>query len=107
MTAKCILKEYAPQDAADFETGKARFIAAGRMQNAIRQQSALQNQTPPISHIFEANGTAYMDVVCYGGTTLDKLSALPLLQKIELCQTIARTVGYYHRAGYLCLDLKP
>jgi serine/threonine protein kinase len=26
---------------------------------------------------------------------------------MQLCLTITKTVGYYHSAGYLCLDLKP
>ncbi len=107
LTAKCILKEYAPKNPDDFERGKARFLAAGTMQNQIRQQSALNNQTPPVSHIFEANGTAYMDVACFGGTTLDRLVSLTLPQYLAICRTVAKTVGYYHAAGYLCLDLKP
>ena len=107
LSTKCILKEYSPHNADDFEIGKARFIASGKMQNDIRNRSVLNNQTPPVSHIFEANGTAYIDVACYNGTTLDKLNYLTLPQYMALCETIAKTVGYYHKSGYLCLDLKP
>ena len=106
LTTKCILKEYAPHNTDDFEGGKARFLAAGKMQNAIRQKSVLNNQTPPVSHVFEANGTAFIDVSCYNGTTLDKLD-LTLPQYMAICETIAKTVGYYHKSGYFCLDLKP
>ncbi len=106
LVTKCILKEYAPHNADDFEEGKVHFIAAGRMQNMIRQKSVLNNQTPPVSHIFEANGTAFIDVACYNGTTLDRLD-LTLPQYMAICETIAKTAGYYHRSGYLCLDLKP
>ncbi|MBP3798241.1 MAG: serine/threonine protein kinase [Ruminococcus sp.] len=106
LVTKCILKEYAPHNTDDFEVGKARFIAAGKMQNAIRQKSVLNNQTPPVSHVFEANGTAFIAVACYNGTTLDKLD-LTLPQYMAICETIAKTVGYYHKSGYLCLDLKP
>ena len=63
LVTKCILKEYAPHHTDDFEKGMVRFIAAGRMQNMIRQKSVLNNQTPPVSHIFEANGTAFSDEV--------------------------------------------
>ncbi|MCQ2408072.1 MAG: protein kinase [Oscillospiraceae bacterium] len=107
LSAKCILKEYAPQNPDDSARGKARFLDSGRTQNAIRQMSVLNNQTPPVSHIFEANGTAYIDVACFGGTTLDRLKGLSLPHSMEICQTIAKTVGYYHNAGFLCLDLKP
>lgn len=107
LVTKCILKEYAPHNCDDFDAGKARFVASGKMQNAIRNRSVLNNQTPPVSHVFEANGTAYIDVACYNGTTLDKLSSLTLPQYMALCETIAKTVGYYHKSGFLCLDLKP
>ena len=51
--------------------------------------------------------TAYIDVACFGGMTLDKLTGISLLQYMQLCLTITKTVGQYHNAGYLCLDLKP
>lgn len=107
LTTKCILKEYAPADNGATESGKQRFIAAGKRQNEVRQLSALNNQTPPVSHIFEANGTAFIDVTCFGGTTLDKLRELTLLQYMAICLTLAKTVGYYHSSGFICLDLKP
>lgn len=106
LSTKCILKGYSPHNADDFEGGKARFIASGKAQNMIRQKSVLNNQTPPVSHVFEANGTAFIDVSCYNGTTLDKLD-LTLTQYMAICETIAKTVGYYHKSGHLCLDLKP
>ena len=107
LTTKCILKEFSPSDTDDFARKKERFLSSGRMQNDIRQRSVLTNQTPPVSHIFEANGTAFVDVACFGGTTLDKLIALTLPQYMAICRTIAKTVSYYHQAGLLCLDLKP
>lgn len=104
---RCILKEYSPMNGEITDEGKERFIASGRAQNEIRGLSNLNNQTPPVSHIFEADGTAYIDVVCFGGRTLGKLEALSLPQYMAICRTVAKTAGYYHRAGYLCLDLKP
>lgn len=106
LVTRCILKEYSPDDKLS-EQGKERFIHAGEMQNRIRQHSALINQTPPVSHIFEANGNVYIDVACFGGTTFDKLKDLDLPQYMKICLTIAKTVGYYHQSGFLCLDIKP
>ena len=77
------------------------------MQNSIRLLSTLTNQTSPVSRIFEANDTAYIEVVCYGGATLNKLTNLTLPEYVKIIRTIARTVEYYHHAGYLCLDIKP
>ena len=107
LVSKCILKEYAPQNQDDYANGKDRFIASGRMQNNIRQLSALNNQTSPVSFIFEYSGIPFIDVSCYGGSTLSRLDNLTLKQYMEICLTIARTIGYYHKSGYLCLDVKP
>lgn len=107
LVTKCILKEFSPQNSNDFDIKKSRFITSGKMQNDIRNRSLLNNQTPPVSHVFEANGTAFIDVACYNGTTLDKLDKLDLPQYMAICETIAKTVGNYHKSDYLCLDLKP
>lgn len=107
LVTKCILKEYSPPNDDTFEDGKLRFINSGKTQNKIRQLSSLNNHTPPVSRIFEANGTAFIDVACYNGTTLNKLDDLTLSQYMKICRTIAKTVGYYHKSRYLCLDLKP
>ena len=116
LTSTCILKEYAPHDIDNFTSeektkryaqGKTRFLTAAKMQNSIRQLSTLTNQTSPVSRIFKANGTAYIEVVCYGGATLSKLTNLTLPEYTEIIRTIAKTVEYYHHAGYLCLDIKP
>ena len=126
LVSKCILKEYSPDKTLtdeEFENGKLRFIASGRTQNDIRQLSVLNNQTPPVSHIFEIespnistnekntlenqNKSAFIDVACYNGTTLNKMTGLSLLEYMEIIRTIANTIGYYHQAGYLCLDIKP
>ena len=84
LMTKCILKEYAPRNTEDIEVGKARFINAGRTQNAVRQKSVLSNQTPPVSHVFEASGTAFIDVACYNGTSLQKLTELTLPQNMSI-----------------------
>lgn len=122
LVSRCILKEYAPdnadtvrnedgslysKDIEAFTAGKDRFKKAAKMQNSIRQMSMLVNQTPPVSHLFEANNTAYVEVSCYNGTTLDKAGNIGLLQYIEIARTIAKTVSYYHKSGLMCFDLKP
>lgn len=107
ITTKCILKEYDPIDRENYDKGKLRFVDSGRRQNDIRNLTTLQNQVPPVRYVFETEDAAYADIACYGGATLDKITGLTLLQYIEICLTIAKTVNYYHKAGFLCLDLKP
>lgn len=107
LEANCILKAYNPHNGEFSEKGKQRFIDSAKRQNSIRQHCCLTNQTPPVINIFEANGTAYIDVSCYSGTTLDRLGDLPLSEYMRIYRTVANTVKYYHQAGYLCLDIKP
>lgn len=122
ITTACILKEYNPAGMAvsrnedlsltcssneDFRNGMKRFLQSGYRQNEIRQRTNMRNQTPPVSRIFEANGTAYIDVTCYDGTTLDKLTGLTLAEYTEILLSAAKNVSACHSSGCLCLDLKP
>lgn len=105
ITSKCILKQSLKSElSAD---GEPHFIRTAIMQNNIRHVESLTNQTPPVNCIFEANGKTFTDIVIYNGDTLDNLNDLTLRQYMAICSTIAKTVGYYHEAGHLCLDLKP
>ena len=90
-----------------FVLGKEKFINSGKRQNDLRMIGDLTNETPYLQNIFEFNNTAYLDVVKYEGTTLDKVSNLTLVDKMKLCLSICKLVKTYHQNGYLCLDLKP
>lgn len=100
MTSKCILKQYQGNDIEG-------FIASVRMQNEIRQISSVANSIPPIIHILKTEVGVFVETAYYNGTTLDKCRDLSLLQNMEICLAIARVIRQHHKAGYLCLDLKP
>lgn len=118
----CILKEYNPSglniirnedaslscdDTDEFKNGMERFLQSGIHQNEIRQKINMRNQTPPVSRSFRANGTAYSDVTCYDGDTLDRLTDLSLTEYTRIIISAAKNVSAYHSASLLCLDLKP
>ncbi|MBE6842936.1 MAG: serine/threonine protein kinase [Ruminococcus sp.] len=118
----CILKEYNPagldisrnddlsldcKQEEEFHNGMKRFISSGYMQNNIREKLNMRNQTPPVSNIFEANKTAYIDVVCFDGASLDKLTELSPTEYTEIMLAVSKNVSAYHDSGCLCLDLKP
>lgn len=120
--SRCILKEYNPSnlkiirnndgflycdDNIEFENGMKRFILSGHKQNDVRSNKNMCNQTPPVTHIFEANGTAYIDVSCYDGNTLDKFTNLSLSEYTEILLAISKNISAYHSSDCLCLDLKP
>ena len=107
LKSRCVLKEYAPQDGQKDADCRERCVKAAHVQNDIRRVPGLMNRTPPVYRIFEAEGTVCCEVVCYGGTTLDRLAGLDLPRCIRICEAIARTAEYYHKAGYWCLDIKP
>ncbi|MBR5618937.1 MAG: hypothetical protein IKW76_04325, partial [Clostridia bacterium] len=120
---RCIIKEYCPAqmnlcrlpdgtltvDADDrpmFEEGREQFLRACSRQNAIRNEDSLTNAAAPLLQTFSANGTVYAQVLRFEGDTMDRMQ-LTLLQKTELCISIAKWMDTYHRNGMLCLDLKP
>ncbi len=120
---RCIIKEYCPAqmdlcrlpdgtltvDADDrprFEEGCEQFLHACRRQNTIRNEDSLTNAASPLLQTFSANGTVYAQVLRFEGDTMDRMQ-LTLLQKAELCVSIAKWIDTYHRNGLLCLDLKP
>lgn len=105
ITSKCILKQALKSELS--AEGELHFMRTAVMQSNIQHIEHLTNQTPPVNCTFEAGGKVFTDVAAYNGTTLDKLNDLTLRQYMAICLTIAKTVGYYHEAGYLCLDLKP
>ncbi|HAG13376.1 MAG TPA: serine/threonine protein kinase [Ruminococcus sp.] len=108
---KCILKQSrsvtdAWRDENDLNA-QSHYLRTAQTQHHIRQIAHLMNQTPPVNNTFEVNGKGFIDVAAYNGNTLDKLPNLTLPQYMEICLAAAKTVRYYHEAGFLCLDLKP
>lgn len=108
---KCILKQSRTDVTAlrdeEFLKSQPHYLRTAQIQHNIRRIAHLTNQTPPVNYTFEVNGKGFIDVAAYNGNTLDNLPDLTLPQYMEIFLAIAKTAGYYHEAGYLCLDLKP
>ncbi len=124
MQSKCIVKEYCPasvqmfreangslscsaQFVEKYEDGKKRFKEGGYRENELRNVQGLSNLVPEIRGCFEQNNTVYLDVIHHEGVTYNQLIDEPLLNKMRICLSIAKLVDRFHKAGYLCLDIKP
>lgn len=119
-----IIKEYCPlnitvirdsdgalvckeSDLDRFKRGMENFVVGGKYQNELRNKVRLQNEIPFLSGCYSANNTVYLEVAPFYGKTLENIQDLTLLQRMQICLAVAKLIGQYHAAGYLCLDIKP
>lgn len=97
-----------PEEQEAFNDGLKRFRAGYKKQSEIRRNiKELRNETTNIQDIFSANGTDYIDMTLFTGMTYEKVAESSLYDIAKRIRTIARTIGCYHKAGYLHLDIKP
>ena len=90
-----------------FSDVKRQFEISGATQNDIRNIPGLTNLVPPILDRIHSNNTVYLDVMNFDGETWENKKGLSLLEKIQICLSVAKAVKRIHDAEHLCLDLKP
>lgn len=122
--AKCVIKEYYPVNIliernADgrlicckaeidkFNRGKERFISSVERQVKLRNIGEATNQIFYVLDCFEANGTSYVVVPQYSGSTYSDNGEIDLYNRIKICKSVAEYINNCHKEGYLCLDIKP
>lgn len=94
-------------DRADYESGLDRFRSAYILQRDIRRDEQLKNSTSSIQGVFDANGTAYIDMTDMAGQTYSRAEEPSLYELLRRMKALAAVIGNYHRAGFLHLDIKP
>ena len=97
----------APEEQDDFDTGLAHFQAGYEKQLSIRRMSELRNSTSNVQTVFEANGTYYIDMTLFTGSTYSEIREKSLYDLCRRMKAVAQVVGNYHKAGFLHLDIKP
>ena len=60
-------------DRAEFEAGLVRFREGHAKQRELRLDSDLKNTTSNIQAIYCANGTEYIDMTCFAGSSYEKV----------------------------------
>ncbi len=90
-----------------FELIKTHFEESGGTQSELRKIQSLTNLIPPILAQIHANNTVYLDVINFEGDTWERKNDLSFIDQIKICLSTAKSVERIHKAGYLCLDLKP
>ncbi len=90
-----------------FVSGLLRFENGYKKQLGIRKIDETKNTTGNVQGIYKGNGTEYIDMACFNGTTYDKIQETSLYDLLRRIRTITQTVKHYHGNGYLHLDLKP
>ena len=122
--SKCVIKEYYPQALAlnraedgnilcpssakeKYEAGKTLFYAAISSQTKLRNTDETGNQTFFVLDKFESNNTYYVVMPMFIGRTYRDNKGLSLYDRVRVCKSVADYAWRCHKAGYLCLDIKP
>ncbi len=126
----CVIKEYDPKnldltkkDNGEFDLSRINekdldkylkglnsFIESAEKQKRIRNgYTELTNSTIPITDIVRLNDMAYVFMPKFYGKTYEEISTEDenLLDLLTRTKSIAKFIGYYHKAGLLHLDIKP
>jgi len=90
-----------------FAAGLTRFQAGYEKQLSIRRMSELRNCTSNVQTVFEANGTRYIDMTLFTGSTYSEIREQSLYDLCRRMKAVAQVVRNYHKAGFLHLDIKP
>ena len=102
---------YIPDDCqTKFDEEIKRFEQAYKKQATLRLNSDLTNSTTNIQGIHFANKTLYIEMTLSAGATYrieNQATDSTLYDFLRRMRSLATVVGYYHKAGYLHLDIKP
>lgn len=96
-----------PEEQDAFDTGLERFQSGHESQLDLRQTDELRNSTSNIQNIFDANGTRYIDMTLFTGSTYSDIHEQSLYDLCKRMKAVTQVVGNYHKAGLLHLDIKP
>ena len=84
-----------------------RFHNGADKQLAFRLTDDLKNTVSNVQGIYHANGTVYIDMTFFNGSTYDQIEEKNLYDLLRRMKALAQHIGHYHNRGYLHLDIKP
>lgn len=93
------------QDA--YQAGMDRFLAGACNIRDLRRCDGLQSSLCEILRVFPANGTVYLDMPLSEGIVYACVQEVSLEHLLRRIRALTAIVEKIHKAGLLCLDLKP
>ncbi len=94
-------------DKPAFDYGLEQFVKGCEMQKSLRLNEELKNFTCNVQGMYYGNGTQYLDTSFFSGSTYEYVNESSLYNLMNRMKTLAKVIGYYHKNGFLHLDIKP
>ena len=92
---------------AMFEEESESFVKAAILQFEIHNEEDLTNFISDIEVVYELNNTLYSVTGIVSGKSYDKIESENITSILKVGKALSQAISYYHKKGYLNLDIKP
>ena len=89
-----------------FEYYKHKLFEAYNLQLEFHNSDETGNYTSDAETMVEAYSTLYVIMNKVVGSSYDKIVPKNIIDVLEVCKSVATVIGFYHKKGYLHLDIK-
>ena len=86
---------------------KEQLRIAYKLQLEFHNSDETGNYTSDAETMVEAYSTLYVIMNKVVGSSYDKVVPENITDVLEVCKSVATVIGFYHKKGYLHLDIKP
>ena len=86
---------------------KEQLRKAYKLQLEFHNSDETGNYTSDAETMVEAYSTLYIIMNKVVGSSYDKVVPENITDVLEVCKSVATVIGFYHKKGYLHLDIKP
>lgn len=90
-----------------FKFYKHKLCEAYKLQLEFHNSDKTGNYTSDAETMVEAYSTLYVIMNKVVGSSYDKVIPENITDVLEVCKSVATVIGFYHKKGYLHLDIKP
>ena len=90
-----------------FKFYKHKLCEAYKLQLEFHNSDETGNYTSDAETMVEAYSTLYVIMNKVVGSSYDKVVPENITDVLEVCKSVATAIGFYHKKGYLHLDIKP
>ena len=90
-----------------FKFYKHKLCEAYKLQLEFHNSDETGNYTSDAETMVEAYSTLYIIMNKVVGSSYDKVVPENITDVLEVCKSVATAIGFYHKKGYLHLDIKP